>query len=114
MVEILKIINIGLSFILELVMLAAFGYWGFYGDKSTLLKWALGIGIPVLAAVVWSLWLAPRATYRLNMTMGSLFSLLLFLLAATALFYTPYRTLAIVFAGIAVLNRGLILIWKQW
>jgi hypothetical protein len=47
MVEILKIINIGLSFILELVMLAAFGYWGFYGDKSTLLKWALGIGIPV-------------------------------------------------------------------
>ena len=49
----LKAINAGLAFFLELAMLAGFGYWGFYGDKSVLIKWILGIGIPVVVAVVW-------------------------------------------------------------
>ena len=34
MTETLKVINAGLAFLLELAMLTAVGYWGFYGDKS--------------------------------------------------------------------------------
>jgi hypothetical protein len=114
MTETLKAINAGLAFLLELAMLAALGYWGFYGDKSVLVKWMLGISLPLLTAVVWGMFLAPRAAYRLNSTSGNLLSLFLFLLAATALFYTQHLVLAIVFALIAVVNRALILIWKQW
>jgi hypothetical protein len=114
MTETLKAINAGLAFFLELAMLAAFGYWGFYGDKSLFVKWTLGIGLPVLTAVVWGMFLAPRAAYRLNSINGNLLSLILFLLAAAALFYTQHTLLAIVFASIAVVNRALILIWKQW
>lgn len=114
MTEIPKAINAGLAFLLELAMLAALGYWGFYGDKSVLAKWMLGIGLPLLAAIVWGLFLAPRASYRLGSTSGNLLSLILFLLAATALFYTQHTVLAIVFALTAVVNRVLILIWKQW
>lgn len=114
MAESIKMINIGLSFILELAMLVALGYWGLYGDKSVPLKWLLGIGLPLLTAVVWGFLFAPKAVHRLDSTSGSLLSLLLFLLAAAALFYTRHLELAIAFAVLAVVNRVLILIWRQW
>ncbi len=114
MIETLKTINAGLAFFLELAMLAGFGFWGFYGDKSVFIKWVLGIGLPLIAVVVWGMFLAPNAVYRLNITGGAILSLILFLLAATALFYTQYRTLAIVFAVTAVIYQALMLIWKQW
>lgn len=114
MTETLKLINAGLAFFLELAMLTALGYWGFYGDKSISVKWMLGISLPLLAAVVWGLFLAPKAAYRLNSTSGNLLSLFLFLLAATALIYTRQPMLAIIFALTAVVNRALILFWKQW
>ena len=60
----IKAINAGLAFFLELAMLAGFGYWGFYGDKSVLIKWLLGIGIPVIVAVVWGMFFAPNSGHR--------------------------------------------------
>jgi hypothetical protein len=109
-----KLINAGLAFLLELAMLAAFGYWGFYGDKSLLTKWLLGIGLPVLTAVIWGMWLAPRAANRLGNVSGNLLSLILFLCGAAALYYTGHPLWAIIFAVTAILNRVLILLWKQW
>lgn len=114
MTESLKFLNAALAFILELAMLAAFGYWGFYGDKSLLTKWLLGIGLPVLTAVVWGMWLAPRAANRLGNVSGNLLSLILFLSGAAALFYTGHQLWAIIFAVTAIVNRVLILLWKQW
>ena len=114
MTETLKAVNAGLAFFLELAMLAALSYWGFYGDKSTAVKWGLGIGLPVLIAVIWGMFLAPRAAYRLDSTTGNLLSLFLFLLAATALFYTQLTALAFVLALTAVVNRALLILWKQW
>jgi hypothetical protein len=114
MTETLKAINAGLAFFLELAMLTALGYWGFYGDKSVFAKWILGLGLPLLTAVGWGMFLAPRATYRLGNITGNLLSLILFLLAATVLFYTRQTLLAIIFASTAVVNRMLILLWKQW
>jgi Protein of unknown function (DUF2568) len=114
MTETLKVVNAGLAFLLELAMFTALGYWGFYGDKNILVKWTLGISLPLLTAFVWGMFLAPKAVYRLNSMSGNLLSLILFLLAATALFYTQHPVLAMLFASIAVVNRTLILIWRQW
>jgi hypothetical protein len=112
--EISKSINAGLAFLLELAMLAAFGYWGFQGEKSTWIKWGLGIGIPLVVAILWGLLLAPRATRRLNSRWGTLLSSGLFCLAALALYQTNHLALAITFAGIAIVNRILIFLWRQW
>jgi hypothetical protein len=112
--DMLKPLNASLTFFLELAMLIALGYWGFYGDKSVVIQWLLGIGLPLLAAVLWGIFLAPKATHRLGSTSGNLFSLILFLLAATVLFFTPYSVLAIIFALTAIANRVFIVIWKQW
>lgn len=110
----LKSINAGLAFFLELAMLVSLGYWGFYGDKSTFVKWSLGIGLPVLTAIIWGIFLAPRAKYRLGNISGNLLALLLFLLAATLLYYTQHHGIAVIFASVAIVNRVLILLWKQW
>src|SRR5689334_23481657 len=53
--------NLGLRFLLELCMLAALGYWGFQAGDGPVLKIVLGLGAPLLAAVVWGLFIAPRA-----------------------------------------------------
>jgi hypothetical protein len=112
--EISKSINAGLAFLLELAMLAAFGYWGFQGEKSIWIKWGLGIGIPLVVAILWGLLLAPRANRRLNSQWGTLLSLGLFCLAAFALFQTNHPALAIALAGFAIVNRILIILWRQW
>ncbi len=112
--EISKSINAGLAFLLELAMLAAFGFWGFQGEKSIWVKWGLGIGIPLVVAVLWGLLLAPRATRRLNSQWGTLLSSGLFCLAAFALYQTNHAVLAITLAVIAIANRVLIFLWRQW
>lgn len=114
MVEILKTINSALAFLLELIMLAAFSYWGFHGEKSVLMKWLLGIGAPLTVAFIWGLYLAPNAEHRLNVTAGTILSFVLFLGAAIALYQTGHFVLAMTFTIIVIINQVLLLFWKQW
>lgn len=114
LMEILKAVNAGLAFLLELAMLASFGYWGFQGEKSIWIKWGLGIGTPLAVAILWGLLLAPKANQRLNILWGTLLSLGLFCLAALALYQTDHPTLAFTLAVIAIVNRILVLLWRQW
>jgi hypothetical protein len=78
------------------------------------LKWALGIGIPVVVIIIWGTFFAPKASHRLNATPGILLSTALFLTAALALAQTGHSGLAIAMALITFLNRGLIWLWRQW
>ena len=58
----LKALSAGVAFLLELAMHAALSYWGFQGEKSVCVRWSLGIGIPLVVAVLWGKFLAPKAT----------------------------------------------------
>ncbi len=62
----LKMLNLAVRFLLELCMYAAVGYWGFKTQNSWLMKIFLGIGLPVLIAVLWGTFLAPKATRPLS------------------------------------------------
>ena len=53
--------NDGLRFVLELAALTALGYWGF-AEHEGVLQWLLGLGAPLLAAVVWGAFVAPKAS----------------------------------------------------
>jgi hypothetical protein len=112
--QIVKAINAGLAFFLELAMLAAFGYAGFNSNTGTGVRWALGLGVPVVAAIVWGVFFAPRAARRLSAPAGIFVSLALFCAAAVALMLVGQTGLGIVLALIAVVNRLLVLVWKQW
>lgn len=105
--------NLALAFVLELCMLAALCYWGFVAGNGILQKLALGLGVPLVVAVIWGLFAAPRAMRRL--TGAGLFALkaLLFCLAAVALWAAGLTVLAAVFIVVVALNGILLYVWRQ-
>ena len=54
MLELIKGANLLLRFLLELCALGALGYWGFKTGSATSTKVVLGVGAPLVAAVVWA------------------------------------------------------------
>jgi hypothetical protein len=53
--------NLTVAFLLELCALAALGSWGVHVGGGPAAKAALGIGAPLLAALLWGRFAAPRA-----------------------------------------------------
>ena len=109
----LKSINLGVRFLLELCMLAAVGYWGFKTGSGWFLKIASGIGGPVLIAVIWGMFVAPKAAYPLHGFVLLAMEAVLFGLGVVALYATGKHSLAWGFAVVVVVNRVLMLVWKQ-
>lgn len=109
----LKLTNVGVRFLLELCLLLVFGYWGFRSGQNGLTKALLGVGAPLLTAVVWGTLLAPKAATRLHEPWLLLAELVLFGLAVWALLGNGRTTLGIAFGLIYVVNKILMLVWKQ-
>jgi Protein of unknown function (DUF2568) len=95
-------------------MLAAFTYWGFQSAVNPWIQWPLGLGVPLLVACLWGVFLAPRAARRLHSTAGNVASLVFFGLGALALFRTGQTLLAATFAAFAFVNRLLVSRFDQW
>ena len=92
-------------FLLELCMLAALGYWGFETDDSAVAQWALGLGVPVAAAVVWGMFIAPKARYPVPIAVWIGLQVVLFGAAAAGLAAVASTGLAVLFV-IAVVLHG--------
>lgn len=109
----MPILNLVLSFLLELCMLAAFGYWGFTLSQPVWLKFVLGLGVPVLAIAGWGQLLAPKSERRLPQPWLLLAKAVMFGLAVLALYNAGQPNLAIVFGILVALNLTLGQVWKQ-
>jgi hypothetical protein len=103
----LKPLNLGLRFVLELCMLVALGIWGFSEN------FVLGIAAPLAAAVVWGLWIAPKATRRLRDPVRLALELLLFGAAGVALAAADHPLAAAVFLAAVALSEVLMLVGRQ-
>lgn len=104
----LKMGNLALAFLLELAMLAALCYWGFQAGDGWLAKVALGVGVPLGVAVLWGLFMAPRAAIRVARPVYWILFALFFGGAAVALALAGQPALAIVFAVVVIINRALV------
>jgi hypothetical protein len=109
----LKTANLALAFVLELAALAAFAWWGYQTGDGALAKVGLAIGAPLLVAVFWGLFVAPRAVFPTAPAVKFALALVVFGVATLVLFATGQTALAWVFLIAAVVNRMLILVWKQ-
>jgi uncharacterized protein DUF2568 len=109
--DILKTLNLAVRFLLELCMLAAVGYWGFK-TRAGLMRIVLGIGLPILLIVIWSLFVAPKAAYPLRGIPHMLLSLILLGSGALALFASGRADLGWVYAIILIVNQVLLIVWK--
>ncbi|MEW9670102.1 YrdB family protein [Ammoniphilus sp. 3BR4] len=109
----IKSANIALRFLLELCALAALGYWGSQTGKGTIMKLAMGIGAPLLIAVVWGTFGAPGASVKLSKSLHLLLELVVFGLPAFALYAVRKPDLAWTYGLAVVINRALMFIWEQ-
>jgi hypothetical protein len=111
--ELLKLVNVGIRFLLELCILVIFGYWGFKTGDGTFVKVLLGIGSPIVFAVMWGTFLAPKSSMRLHEPWLFLLEFVIFALTCWALYSTGKMDLAIAFGVVYLLNKILMVIWRQ-
>lgn len=88
-----------LRFLFELLALAAFAIGG-WSLTSGPLRLVLAVALPVIAGIVWGLWMAPKSTRRLRDPARLVVEVVFFLAAGAALWA----------AGLAAAGIGLSLI----
>ncbi len=108
MLTAIKYGNLALAFFFELCALAALGYWGFHVGNGMFAKVALGIGVPLLTAVVWGLFIAPRATVTVPAPVNVALRILVFGLAAVGLAAAGRPAWAWVFGVVVAVNLVLV------
>ena len=109
----LKTFNLLLAFVLELCLLAAFGFWGWQTGNTLVLQIALGLGAPLAVAGVWWLFAAPRARRRFKQPRLALLKFFLFGAGAAGLALAGQGTLAVIFFVVFCINMLLAFVWKQ-
>jgi Protein of unknown function (DUF2568) len=105
--------NLALRFLLELCALAAVSYWGWQAGASFPAKLALAIGVPLVVAVAWGLFVAPNAAVPLPGPLMFVLGLLILELAAGAVVLTGRRRIGLIFAVAALVNAVLMAVWQQ-
>jgi hypothetical protein len=95
--------NDGLRFSLELAALASLGYWGF-AEHDGGVQWLLGLGMPLLAAVVWGVFVSPKASRPTTDPIRLLIELIVFGGGVAALWTADSHTLAFGFGVLVVLH----------
>jgi len=109
----LKLVNLAIRFLLELCVLVAVGFWGFKTGSGWFLKILLGIGTPLLIAVLWGMFAAPKAAYHLHGFMLLAFEVAVFGSGVAALYATKNYFPAWGLAAFVIINRILIFVWEQ-
>jgi hypothetical protein len=99
--------NETVAFLIELAALAALAWWGFTTGNSAPVHVTLGLGLPLIAVVVWALFAAPKSKVKMPMAGVLAVKALVFGGAAIALWEVGHASLAIAFAVIAVANTAI-------
>ena len=103
----LHAVNEGLAFLLELLALGGLAWWGADTGGGLAASILLGAGAPVVAAVAWGLFAAPRARVRLPLAGVLAVKVIVFGLAAAGVYAVGPGWLAIAYAVVAVINTAL-------
>jgi hypothetical protein len=82
----IKNFNLGLRFFLELVVLVSLGYWGFKINASLIFKVCLGIGLPLIIAVIWGIFGSPKAVWKISKPFHWVLLFTIYLFSAFTLF----------------------------
>ncbi|MEQ9442509.1 MAG: YrdB family protein [Cyclobacteriaceae bacterium] len=101
----LKYTNQILMFVVELIMVGSFSYFGYQKGNTTLMKYGLAIVIPAIAILLWGYWAAPKSTHRLSMPYLALFRGIMFLVAAYFLYQCNHPKFATILAILSVINQ---------
>ncbi|QQE78341.1 YrdB family protein [Alicyclobacillus sp. SO9] len=94
-------------FLTELCALAATGYWGFQAGHSVLIRYLLGVGSPVTIAVIWGMFVAPKARIPVSVYIRATMQLVVFCGSGLFLYRAGQHQLALVYIAFALVVLGL-------
>ena len=98
-------------FVLELVLLAAVGSFGFsFGGAA---GWILGIGLPAIVIAIWGIFVAPRAARRLVDPARLVLELVLFALAMGALAAVGQWPWGVALFIVFIVDRAILTMYGQ-
>ncbi|WP_432361492.1 YrdB family protein [Sporosarcina sp. UB5] len=97
-------VNLALRFMLEMCGLVAVSHWGFQSGGGFLMKAVLGMGSPLLMAIVWGIFVSPKGPLRVKGSGRVVLELIIFSVAAFALYDVGKPSLAIMLAILAVVS----------
>jgi hypothetical protein len=103
-------VALAVRFGIELCALAALAYGGWRVDGPLWLRILLAVALPLLAAVVWGRWVAPRAPRKLADPLRLVPEWVVFGGATTALLLTGHPVLAALLAVVAAVDR--LALWR--
>ncbi|WP_459499312.1 YrdB family protein [Bacillus sp. C1] len=109
----LQEMNIAVRFVLEVCVLGIIGYWGFHTGKGFAVKIVLAVIFPLIVAIIWGLFGAPAAIWKLQGISHLMLEIIIFGLGIAVLYHLKYVTLATIFAVIIIMNSILMYIWGQ-
>lgn len=105
-------VNAALRFLLEVAALVILGYWGYRSADGPLLKVVLGLGLPLLVAVVWGMLGSPAAPYRLGEGPRLLLEVVILGGATLAIYDMDRVATALAFGVIAAINTIRVHLWS--
>jgi hypothetical protein len=108
--KIVKQINLGLRFLLEITALVAAGIWG-WSEATGIFQYFFAVGIPVLFATIWGIFAVPDDPSRSGKTFVAvpgwlrlIIELILLGFAAWSFFDLGYRRLGSLFTSFLLLH----------
>lgn len=111
--SLLKSLNAGLRFALELLVLAALAYSGLHSGFAGPYRIGLAILAPLAAAAIWGSLGAPHAAHRRHGFQLAMVELMVFGSAPAALWAVGRGEWAITFVIVFAVNRVLMVLWHQ-
>ncbi len=112
-VSIIKAVNLALRFLLELCALAALGSWGWHVGTGRATKLGFAVGAPLIAAIVWGLFVAPGRPVDPSVPVRVVLELAVFGAAAAGLTAAGRFPLAAALLLVYAVNRILMVAWEQ-
>ncbi len=113
MIGALKGTNLAVAFLLEIVALVAFAFWGWTMGSNDVTRLLLAIALPVVAALLWGAFLSPKPEFQLPFAIVMFAQFAFFVLAVFALWGSGHPLAAVVTAAVLLINRGLLTAWRQ-
>ena len=99
-----------LSFLVEVAMLILLGHWGYRLFDNMLMKVLFAILAPLVAAILWGIFAAPRSKTRLQQPWLLVFKLVMFISTAVLIYLEGHIFIAAALLFFALLNQSVSII----
>ena len=109
----MKGLNLAFRFVLEMLVLVAFFLFGWTLPDSLPAQLVLGLGLPAIVVVLWGLFVAPKASRRLDDPTRLAVELVIWFAGALAFGSAVSWILALLFGLAVLLSLVLMFYWGQ-